>query len=262
MVIRSAAQWRTRVRLFFAIAVFVLLIGLSRIILGVQYLSDIWAGYLTGGLWLIVGISVHGWLTRAWVEAGPSADGRRSKMAVGLIAVAVAAGIGYASIRKAPVAVRPMDPIVQVDRPFIDMLRSEELSRTATLLGTPEQPLGFAIVAPNEQTLIDRLTRAGWKAADEPTFRNMLRLAGEGLSYTTAPIAPAFWNDHINSLAFERPAAGIEGKALATVHIWHTRFRSGHDPIFVGVARDYIDIRWRLLHIVSPDVDAAAEWFV
>lgn len=89
-----------------------------------------------------------------------------------------------------------------------------------------------------------------------------LRLAGEGLSYTTAPIAPAFWNDHINSLAFERPAAGIEGKALATVHIWHTRFRSGHDPIFVGVARDYIDIRWRLLHIVSPDVDAAAEWFV
>lgn len=131
-----------------------------------------------------------------------------------------------------------------------------------TFLGAPEQPLAFAIVAPDENVLFARLTRAGWKAADRPDLRNMLRLAREGLDYTTAPLAPAFWNGKVNDLAFERPAQSAQGKALATVRLWRTSFRMGQDRVFVGVAREYAGIRWGLLHTVSPDVDAAAERFV
>lgn len=39
-------------------ALLILLIGFSRIYLGVHYLSDVLAGFLLGGLWLLVGISL------------------------------------------------------------------------------------------------------------------------------------------------------------------------------------------------------------
>ena len=44
--------WRWRVGVVFAAALLVLLIGLSRMYLGVHYLSDVAAGYAAGGLWL------------------------------------------------------------------------------------------------------------------------------------------------------------------------------------------------------------------
>lgn len=39
----------------------ILLIGFSRLYLGVHYLSDVWAGYLLGALWLIAGIALSEW---------------------------------------------------------------------------------------------------------------------------------------------------------------------------------------------------------
>ncbi|MFD3002242.1 phosphatase PAP2 family protein [Pontibacter toksunensis] len=39
-------------------AILILVIGFSRIYLGVHYVSDVLAGFLLGGLWLLVGISV------------------------------------------------------------------------------------------------------------------------------------------------------------------------------------------------------------
>jgi membrane-associated phospholipid phosphatase len=46
--------WRWRVAAVFAAALLVVLIGLSRMYLGVHYLSDVAAGYAAGGLWLSV----------------------------------------------------------------------------------------------------------------------------------------------------------------------------------------------------------------
>lgn len=263
LLIRSTVLWNTRVQFFFATGGLVLLIGLSRIVLGVHYLSDVWAGYLVGALWLIAGISLDEWLTAggriAW--DAPS-ERRRRTAAMALAAVAAAGAIGYASTHRLPARIPSPQPIVQVDRPLADILRADKLSRTTTPLGAPAQPLAFAIVAPDEHLLAERLTRAGWMAADRPGLRNMLRLATEGLAYGTAPLAPAFWDGRVNDLAFERPIRGTQGKALATVRIWRTPFRAGRDHVFVGVAREYTGIRWGLLHAGSPDVDAAAERFV
>lgn len=263
LLIRSAARWNVRVKLFFVTGGLALLIGLSRIVLGVHYLSDVWAGYLVGALWLIAGISLTEWLGASGRIAwdAPS-DRRRRAMAFGLVAIATAGVIGYASTRRLPVRVPPAEAIVQVDRPFADILQADNLSRTTTLLGAPEQPLAFAIVSPDENVLIARLNRAGWVAADKPDPQNMLRLIREGLDYTTAPLAPTFWNGRVNDLALEQPVPGAQGKALATVRIWRTPFRIGRDRVFVGVAREYVGVRWGLVHTVSPDVDGAAERFV
>ncbi|MEO8409746.1 MAG: LssY C-terminal domain-containing protein [Propionivibrio sp.] len=267
LLIRFAATWTVRVRLFFATGSLVLLIGLSRIVLGVHYLSDVWGGYLVGALWLIVGISLTEWLHASgrinWhADWHARADRHRRALALGLIAIATAGFIGYAATRTLPALVRSPETVVQVDRPLAELLRAHDQASTATVFGDPAQPLSFAIVAPDAGALSARLIRAGWLAADRPNARNLLRLARQGLNYATAPLAPAFWNDRINDLAFERPLPGAQGKTVATLRVWRSGYRIGPDAVFVGVAREYDGIEWGILHTISPDVDAAAGRFV
>ncbi|WP_267927506.1 LssY C-terminal domain-containing protein [Desulfolithobacter dissulfuricans] len=93
LLIRSAKQWKIRVNLFFLTCIPILLIGLSRIVLGVHYLSDVWSGYLVGTLWLIIGISLSEWLTaRGRLDWQYRTEPGRRWLALGL---GVAAAIWY-----------------------------------------------------------------------------------------------------------------------------------------------------------------------
>jgi undecaprenyl-diphosphatase len=60
-------MWKRKIKYIFAGTLVVLLIGLSRIYLGVHYMSDVWSGYLIGSFWLIIGIS----LSRCQGAVGP-----------------------------------------------------------------------------------------------------------------------------------------------------------------------------------------------
>ncbi len=50
--VRASSTWRARTAVVFGAAILVLLIGFSRMYLGVHYLSDVAAGYAAGGAWL------------------------------------------------------------------------------------------------------------------------------------------------------------------------------------------------------------------
>jgi len=263
LLMRSATRWKVRLNLFFWTVGLVLLIGLSRIILGVHYLSDIWAGYLVGALWLIVGISLTEWLTASGkIDWNMPTRRHQKTVAFGLIAITIAGFVAYAATRTLPVPAPAPEAIIHVNHPLDDMLRAQKLASTSSLFGAPEQPLSFAIATPSAQALSGLLSRAGWLPADTPDLKNLLRLARQGLDYTTAPLAPALWNDRVNELAFERPIENPQGKEVVTVRLWQTPFRVGAQQVFVGVARTYNGIRWSVLHTVSPDVDAAAERFI
>lgn len=96
LLIRSAKRWDTRIKLCFATIGFVLLIGLSRIVLGVHYLSDVWAGYLVGLLWLIVGISVNEWLAASGrIDWNLPLDRHRKIMVFSLMLVTAVSVAGY-----------------------------------------------------------------------------------------------------------------------------------------------------------------------
>jgi len=58
---RALPSIRERFEVAYWTAVLIALIGLSRIILGVHYLTDIAGGYLVGGFWLLVGFTVAEW---------------------------------------------------------------------------------------------------------------------------------------------------------------------------------------------------------
>ena len=56
VLMRSLGNARAKINVFVLALVPILLIGFSRLYLGVHYVSDVWGGYLIGALWLIVGI--------------------------------------------------------------------------------------------------------------------------------------------------------------------------------------------------------------
>ena len=62
LLIRHSDSWKAQVRYFLAGSTLAVLMGLSRIVLGVHYLSDVWAGFLVGTMWLIISISLTEWL--------------------------------------------------------------------------------------------------------------------------------------------------------------------------------------------------------
>ena len=63
--------WRARMAVVFGTALLVLLIGLSRMYLGVHYLSDVAAGYAAGGVWLSALITAAETLRRDKDKKGP-----------------------------------------------------------------------------------------------------------------------------------------------------------------------------------------------
>jgi undecaprenyl-diphosphatase len=70
-------------------------IGLSRIYLIEHYLSDVWHGFLIGGLWLVIGIGVSEW----WREKHPTLQAAENPqlmpMIVVVLALAAAGWLGY-----------------------------------------------------------------------------------------------------------------------------------------------------------------------
>ena len=260
LLIRLSRTWPSRARLFVATALLVLLIGLSRILLGVHYLSDVWAGFLVGTMWLIVGVSINEWLTArgvlTWHTHQPA--GRRWAT-IGLVLLAGVVILGVLPLHNTPLRTQEPSAPTAIHQPLMQVLQAGPPRTTTTVLGALEQPLSLALVAEDDSALRTRLVQAGWQAADPPTLPNLLRLLREGSSYSNAPLGPVFWDKRMNELAFVRQRPNTPGQPVETLRLWKTPWRLGSSQIFVGMARDQTLTRWRLLHHSPPDVDAATD---
>ena len=63
LLIRFNQDFAQKIRIFTIAILFILLIGLSRVVLNQHYLSDVLGGYLVGASWLTLGISITEWLS-------------------------------------------------------------------------------------------------------------------------------------------------------------------------------------------------------
>jgi undecaprenyl-diphosphatase len=55
---RYLKKWKHRQVVLWVAPILIVLVGFSRIYLGVHYLSDVLAGFLLGALWVLLGISL------------------------------------------------------------------------------------------------------------------------------------------------------------------------------------------------------------
>ena len=262
--IRSATGIRPGINRSLVTLIVILAIGLSRIVLGVHYLSDVWAGYLVGAGWLVIGITISEWATsRGWIDWHEKLPARNRYLLTGIGALALA-WYGYQTLHWHP-QINPPSPDIEVSLrgSVAERLQDEGATHTETLLGAPSQPVSLAFLARNFDELEQQLMQAGWKPSDPPGLASLMRLVRSGMDYETAPLAPVFWKERIEDRSYEHVVPKEGGKRVVdALRLWKTPWRIGERRVFVGVARMHVGMKWYLLHRIDPDTDAAAEFVV
>ncbi len=260
LLIRTAPSLRSRINYILMTFLVIFAIGLSRIVLDVHYLSDVWAGYLVGSGWLLIAISISEWASaRGQLNWHTPLTPKQRTILIALFILA----IGWYSIYTSQWHPKTRTPPVIAQEPLTQQLptviKEKGLLYTETLFGTPVQSLSVAFITADKALLIQNIKSAGWQKADPPTLHNLLKLLQHGMDYINAPLVPTFWNGRINNLAFERLDI-INGKrVINTLRLWKTHWLKDGALVYVGVMRSYTGIYWGVLHKISPDSDTAAQ---
>lgn len=263
MLVRAAPDLRPRINRLLAILLVVLAIGLSRIVLGVHYLSDVWAGYLVGAGWLVVAITISEWATHDHRIHWQTALDTKQRRRLWLLAFAALAWYIFYAAQWHPKTFTPPPVAVEsLDKPLTTFIQQKKLEHTETLLGAPSQPLSLALITPDESALIQQLEAAGWQPADPPAPGNFFKLLSEGMDYVNAPLAPVFWNGRINGFGFGRATVADGEKIIDTLRLWKTPWRVDGRSVYVGVTRSYTGTYWGFLHRIAPDPNAATQRFL
>ncbi|RMF99889.1 MAG: phosphatase PAP2 family protein, partial [Nitrospirae bacterium] len=263
LLIQSVATWKRKVNIFFATVVLIVAIGLSRIYLGVHYVSDVWAGYLVGSIWLIAGFTFEGWLKSRSAGMG-SVMPHRAAWPVSVILVTL--GLGFYllfSLNYHPQKRLPGEEKGTVVSDYADVFTGEQLKYTETIFGERQEPLNLIFLADNDRVLKETLKQMGWVMTDRPglsTFYRALKSLALKLPYPSAPVSPSFWNGRIQDMSFSK----VTGKNWLVnarhLRIWRTRtmLEKGKN-IYVGLINRIEGLRLGIIPEISPDLDSERE---
>ena len=266
-LIKNIKKWEYKVNVLFAALIVILLIGFSRLYLGVHYASDVWGGYLAGAIWLIIAISLSEYLLSKEQENRGAYSNVNVKKRFASFAI-VAASIGLYAIfsynyqMPSPMPSRKADKIII--NGAMDIFKTDRLKYTETLLGDSREPLNFIIVAKNGQQLISLFNRAGWVLADNVDIFSAYRIAKASFlkkSYPRAPMAPGFWNSEVHNFGFEKAERSNNPRIRHHARFWKTNyFMKNGESVYVGAASFDSGVRWRATHKINPDIDKEREF--
>jgi undecaprenyl-diphosphatase len=264
-LIRSSKKWKRKINIFFVGFILIFLIGFSRLYLGVHYFSDVWGGYLAGAIWLIIAISFSEYFSykkvkyeEVWKKV------KKTPATIGIVLTSIVFYIIFALNYQMPNLVLPQEVgQIKISNEMM-IFSSEHLKYTETLLGDPQEPLSFIIIAENDQVLMNLFEKADWVLADEVSFSSSIKLAKAAIRkqpYPEAPMTPDFWNASVHDFGFEK---ATEENDVSTRH--HTRFWKTNyivengEHIYVGTASFDNAIKWGITHRISPDIDKEREF--
>ncbi|PKN12005.1 MAG: hypothetical protein CVU69_09680 [Deltaproteobacteria bacterium HGW-Deltaproteobacteria-4] len=229
-LIGTTRNWRARIGLVFLGSFVVLLVGFSRIYLGLHWTSDVLAGFTLAALWLTFLITLcetrfrYGGfgLQRGWRPFNFTLSTRLTLLlpAVIVTAVMVSASIG------------PYLRAISLDRAeaqhiIISLADSPELSAdlprtTQNLWGHPQRPLNLIVVA-DETALQQRLLAAGWRPATQvglAGFKTLFADLLQGRGQHEATIIPLLVEGQRQDFSFVRAEAETDPAALRSLLVW------------------------------------------
>jgi len=264
-------SWKKKIDLLFLNSLLILAIGLSRMYLGVHFLSDVIAGYLLGLLWLLMGITAIGWLNQKSSNVKKNQTIRtQSILGASFLAIFIVF-YGFFSAYYHPeinVIREVKKPTIITDNmlaPFQDA--SHPLPKySESVIGIKHEPLNIIIIADNDETFITAFEKAGWFLADKPDFHSLSKTAHAflyNISYPHAPITPLFWNRAVNDFGFEKPTPADNVAERHHSRFWETDLRTpDHKKVYVGTASFDAGVKWFITHRIKPDIDTEAALLV
>jgi undecaprenyl-diphosphatase len=263
---RFSKGWRLRVAALAAGAVVILAIGISRLYLGVHYLSDVWGGYLLGLMWLIVGISLSEAAVSGKTLATPAPKEALARAASWTMAAA-ALGIYLllGSVYKPPAKTMLRPPLAVARQNVTSVFRENRLPLyTETLTGKDQEPLSFVIAANGDQDLVRIFKQAGWTLAARESVGELLRAGSAALKDKpdpVAPMTPSFWNGSPHDFGFEKPLKHATVRERHHARFWKTDLKTPKGLLlYVGTASLDVGLKWGITHKIQANIDAEREF--
>ena len=262
ILVHQAAKWQTKVNYFFAATVTVLLIGVSRLYLGVHYLSDVWSGYLVGALWLVIGIALSRYLEASPYQSSCSGTIVKARRVIGsvLISSAIVFYVGFAATYHPKLitasAVNSLTTILAPE----DIFQKSGLKNTESVTGEKELPINIVISAKDDAQLVRAFQTAGWLRADNiglSSLAKTIQVVFFGSVYPAAPMRPMFWDARANDFCFEISAEIKDLQVRRAVRLWKTSFvNKNGDSVYVGQVSLAGNLISELTHRMRLDIDA------
>ncbi|MBI4837178.1 MAG: LssY C-terminal domain-containing protein [Candidatus Portnoybacteria bacterium] len=263
ILFRQLKKWKYKINALFFGIIIILAIGLSRLYLGVHFLSDVWGGYLLGALWLLVGITISEWLHHR--KQSPSFIlSRKAKIfTLFLILAEIIFYVNFALRYNPPIVHQEISDVIIVTD-TLTVFSDKNIPRfTETLIGDKQEPLSFVLIAENDRKTIEAMQKAGWYFADSANFASVAELAKSAIlnkNYPTAPMTPSFWNAKVHDFGFEKPTETQSVRERHHVRFWRTQFETQDGKyVYVGTASQDIGIKWLVTHTIKSDIDTERE---
>lgn len=225
-------NWHTRVVMVFAGSFLILLIGLSRVLLGVHWISDVLGGFALASLWLTFLITAceirfrYGGfpVRRGW---RPFALSVRARLMILLpVAVGAAMVLYWAfvpDLRLMYLERSPRTLTVLAGEVAIEQLPHDLPLETENLFGQPQRPLSMVVIG-EEELLFRRLAATGWRPAETPGVSGFFRLLWDllrGVPSGEGAILPQLVEGRIQDAALVRADADHPQQASRTLLLWH-----------------------------------------
>ena len=265
LLIRSARSWNASVHICFVTMLLIIAIGLSRIYLGVHYLSDVWSGYLVGAMWLIAAVSCSEWCR--WKENHGRTRSPVSGVRVISFALVISAVIFYIgfSVNYHPSMVPVTEKPPAVVSSGTDVFSTDQLKFTETLIGDRQEPINVVLLAGSDAQLIAAVQRSGWILNDPANVASFVRAIQAWIlksPYPSAPISPSFWNARIQDLSFANVPGPNWLKDARHIKIWRTEcVNEDGRIIYVGMTNANDGFTWGIMPKINPDLDSERETF-
>ncbi len=261
---RETKRWGRKMNGVFGGMAVILSIGLSRLYLDVHYVSDVWGGYLSGLLALIIGITLFEWIRTWHATSEPMVMSRGVRFLWGALIFAqlgfyVVLGLNY----HPPLNVRENRQVVVTANALLPFKDKSLSSFSETLLGNAQEPLSFLITARDDTQFIEGISRAGWRLADKATLAAVFNLAKSALrnqGYPAAPMTPSFWNAVVHDFGFEKQTETQSARERHHARFWKTNFETTDGGrVYVGTVSLDTGLKWLVTHKISPDIDTERE---
>lgn len=236
-------NWKRKTNILFLALTLVAGIGFSRLYLGVHFLSDVWGGYLLGGLWLIIGISVSEWLLakKEWRHTPSVVPTHTKIISASLIALAMMLYAVFGLLYKPTHSVFQNDESgrVVISDIFDGFIEQKLPLLTESLLGKKQMPVNLVIVANNNSHLEETMARAGWVSADDINLTSLATLSKATFLneyYYQAPLTPLFWNSMPHDIGFKKRVIPGNSQKPYSVRFWISNLETEEGQrVYVGI---------------------------
>lgn len=280
LVARALRNARWRGLALVGALVAILLVGVSRIYLGVHWMTDVLGSWALGLAWVAVGYGTVVILDRYRPlppRPAPLAPQPRRVVIAASVAVVSAALVAgaLADPLLGRVIASPRTAALPLARGTggaptvrqVDVRRLPVFSET--LNGTRQEPIGIVFVGTRRQ-LDAAFIAAGWRIADRPSAATLARAGLAALQnkpYPTAPVTPDFLGGSVQNVAYEKAYGTASVRRRHHVRAWATRFTTDGRPIWVATAS--LDVGLEVgsaiplpTHRIAPDIDAERDFVV